>query len=518
MFQRKSVATIGGEDSLEEMAEKKSIPSQSGVLNIQAETSGPWSGVESRARAEGGETPVGEELFRAVIESLAEGVLITDLHGRILYANGPMTALTGYTRDELAGRISHEVFTPREQWPAMSRRLQEQISGQSDYYEVEMLRKDGRLHWLAIRATPYRNARGEVAGTVCATACIEKQKSLEFENEYLHDELRKNFGNIIGQSMPLRKVLSQISIVAPTEANVLILGESGTGKELVARAIHEMSARKDSPLVRVNCASIPKELFESEFFGHVRGAFTGAVKDRVGRFELADGGTLFLDEIGEIPIDLQSKLLRVLQEGQFERLGEDRTRTVSVRLITATNRDLLAEAKTGRFRLDLYYRVSVFPIELPPLRDRPEDIGPMVGHFMEQAARRLGVARPRLAVSQVKALQAYDWPGNVRELQNVVERAVILARDGRLQFDLPAAAPASTAIPGVFPPSHVPMEENPSLDELVAREREIILDALRRANGKIYGADGAAALLKIKPTTLSSKIKRLKIGREQERG
>src|SRR5260370_23532358 len=274
-------------------------------------------------------------------------------------------------------------------------------------------------------------------GTVVAMGCIARQKCLERENELLNDEIRLNFGSIIGQSEVLRKVLAQISTVAPTEANVLILGESGTGKELVARAIHDLSAHKDHPLVRVNCASIPKELFESEFFGQVRGAFTGAIKDRAGRFELADGGTLFLDEIGEIPLDLQSQLLRVLQEGQFERVGEERTRTVKVRLIVATNRDLLAEAKAGRFRLDLYYRLSVFPIELPPLRERPEDIGPLADHFVQQSARRLGVPRPRLTRMQAQELESYDWPGNVRELQNVVERAVILAPGARLQSALP---------------------------------------------------------------------------------
>src|SRR5438094_222791 len=235
----------------------------------------------------------------------------------------------------------------------------------------------------------------------------------------------------------LQKCLAQIATVAPTEANVIILGESGTGKELVARAIHDLSARKDRPLVRVNCASIPQELFESEFFGHVRGAFTGAIKDRVGRFELADDGTLFLDEVGEIPLELQSKLLRVLQEGQFERVGDESTRTVKVRLIAATNRDLLAEARAGRFRLDLYYRLSVFPIEVPSLRERLEDVGELAEHFIKQASRRLGVPRPRLTKIQAQELQSYDWPGNVRELQNVIERAVILAKGGKLQFDLP---------------------------------------------------------------------------------
>src|SRR5437016_9369615 len=300
-----------------------------------------------------------------------------------------------------------------------------------------MKRKDGRLHWMHVKTTPYRNDGGEVVGRVVALSCIAKQKNLEFENEFLQDEFRAGLGNIIGHSPALQKVLTQIATVAPTEANVLILGESGTGKELVARAIHDLSARKDRPLVRVNCASIPQELFESEFFGHVRGAFTGAIKDRVGRFELADDGTLFLDEVGEIPLDLQSKLLRVLQEGQDERVGDERTRTVNVRLITATNRDLLAEAKAGRFRLDLYYRLSVFPIDVPPLRERLEDIEELANHFIEQSSRRLGVPRPRLTKHHVQELQAYGWPGNVRELQNVIERAVILAKDGKLQFDLP---------------------------------------------------------------------------------
>ncbi len=215
-----------------------------------------------------------------------------------------------------------------------------------------------------------------------------------------------------------------------------------TGKELVAHAIHDHSPRKAAAFVRVNCASIPRELFESEFFGHVRGAFTGAVKDRVGRFELAHGGTLFLDEIGEVPIELQSKLLRVLQEGQFEKVGEDRTRTVDVRIIAPTNRELEDEVKAGRFRQDLYYRLSVFPIEVPPLRDRGEDIPALVQNFLAQATRKLGASAPRLPPSQVKELQSYDWPGNVRELQNVIERAAIRSRNGHLEFGLRATSTA----------------------------------------------------------------------------
>jgi transcriptional regulator with GAF, ATPase, and Fis domain len=302
----------------------------------------------------------------------------------------------------------------------------------------------------------------------------------------------------------LKKVLAQIEMVAPTNATVLILGESGTGKELVARAIHERSPRKAAPLVRVNCASVPRELFESEFFGHVRGAFTGAVKDRVGRFELANGGTLFLDEIGEVPLELQSKLLRVLQEGQFERVGEDRTRAVDVRIIAATNRDLDAEVKAGRFRQDLYYRLSVFPIELPALRERTEDIPILAQAFLEQSARKLGVATPRLSVPQLKEMQAYDWPGNVRELQNAIERGVIRSRNGQLDLGLRIGNGRSAR-----KPDSVPQAVSGSIKELKQQERELILGALARTRGKIYGADGAAALLGLKPTTLSSKVHRL---------
>jgi PAS domain S-box-containing protein len=453
-----------------------------------------------------------EEFYRAVLDSLSEGVVITDSESRILYANRAMEEFTGHTREELVGAISYKILSPKQNWPTMQRRLRERLSGKIEQYEHELVRKDGSLSWISVIATPYRNARGEIVGTVGALRCIDRQKSLEQQNEYLLDQIRDetNAGVIVGQSLALAKVMEQITMVAPTCANVMILGESGTGKELVARAIHEKSDRKDRTLVRVNCASIPKELFESEFFGHVRGAFTGAIKDRVGRFELANGGTLFLDEVGEIPLELQSKLLRVLQEGQFERLGEDRTRTVNVRIITATNRDLLVEAKAGRFRLDLYYRLSVFPIEVPPLRDRREDIGLLAEFFLRQAARRAGSRSVRLSKEQLAALENYDWPGNVRELQNVIERAVILAKDGELPIDLgPAPTRAgrtkdlATSRPEKFLKSGV------SLRELKTQERTLIEDALKQSHGKIYGPGGAAAILGLRPTTLASRIQRM---------
>jgi PAS domain S-box-containing protein len=446
-----------------------------------------------------------EAFYRTALESLSEGVMVLDSECRIVYANRLVEEITGYTAQELLGQTPWLLRADAETSPCMPGKTP---TDEPKSYEFEMKRKDGRLHWIYVKATPYRNDSDEIVGRVVALSCIDRQKNLELENEFLQDEFRASFGNIIGQSPALQKVLAQIATVAPTEANVLILGESGTGKELVARAIHDLSSRKDRPLVRVNCASIPKELFESEFFGHVRGAFTGAIKDRVGRFELADNGTLFLDEIGEIPLDLQSKLLRVLQEGQFERVGDERTRTVKVRLITATNRDLLVEAKAGRFRLDLYYRLSVFPIEVPPLRDRLEDVEGLADHFIRQASRRLGVPRPRLTRHDVHELRSYDWPGNVRELQNVIERAVILARNGKLQFNLPGPVPVDNRAISV--PDENGKEEL-SLDELTVREREIVAAALRRTNWKIYGTDGAAALLRIKPTTLVSKMKRLNV-------
>jgi formate hydrogenlyase transcriptional activator len=452
-----------------------------------------------------------EAFFRTALESLSEGVMILDGDCRIVYANRLVYEITGYPPEELLGQTPYLLRADSDPGDCANKA----VTDEPKSFEFEMKRKDGRLHWMYVKSTPYRNDAGEVIGRVAAFSCIAKQKNLELENEFLLDESRAKFGNIIGRSASLQKVLAQIATVAPTGANVLISGESGTGKELVARAIHDLSAHKDRPLVRVNCASIPKELFESEFFGHVRGAFTGAIKDRVGRFELADSGTLFLDEIGEIPLELQSKLLRVLQEGQFERVGDERTRTVKVRLIAATNRDLLVEAKAGRFRLDLYYRLSVFPIEVPALRERLDDVGELAENFIKHSARRLGVPRPRLTKLQVQELQNYDWPGNVRELQNVIERAVILAKSGKLQFDIPLRHAAGGSSLSRLPVMAADVqEEQLSLDELEVREREIVEAALGRTNWKIYGSDGAAALLRIKPTTLVSKMKRLNVQRE----
>jgi transcriptional regulator with GAF, ATPase, and Fis domain len=342
---------------------------------------------------------------------------------------------------------------------------------------------------------------------------IERLRAhLELENAYLQEEVleAKSFGGILGQSAALDYVLRQIDVVAPTDAAVLILGESGTGKELVAREIHKRSRRREHPLIRVNCASVPGELFESEFFGHVKGAFTGALKDRAGRFEAADGGTLFLDEVGEIPHEHQSKFLRVLQEKQYERVGEERTRSADVRIVAATNRDLPRDVAEGRFREDLYYRLNVFPIEVAPLRCRKDDIPLLAAHFLDQFARRHKLPLPRLTEAHLRELQRYDWPGNVRELQNVLERSIILAQTGPLRFDLPSdgGTPFTPLSPQVeeFTLENVPILTETELRE---RERDNILAALNKAGWKIHGAAGAAELLGVKPTTLISRVKKL---------
>ncbi len=342
------------------------------------------------------------------------------------------------------------------------------------------------------------------------------RNQLEQERDYLREEVKEtgSFGEILGRSPALERVLRQVEMVAATEANVLVLGESGTGKELIARAIHQRSARARKPLVKVNCGSIPDELFESEFFGHVRGSFTGAVRDRIGRFQLADGGTLFLDEVGEIPLALQSKLLRVLQEGEFERVGDEATRKVNARVVAATNRDLRKEVDEERFRLDLYYRLGVFPMEVPPLRDRREDIPVLIAHFVRQAGLRFHIPLPSIPNREIERAQHYDWPGNVRELQNVVERAMIVSPGGKLTLDLPETGKALANQKGrASQPAAVLPETVIPENEWRNRERANVVAALRQAHFKISGKGGAADLLGINPGTLASRLKALGIDR-----
>jgi transcriptional regulator with GAF, ATPase, and Fis domain len=310
----------------------------------------------------------------------------------------------------------------------------------------------------------------------------------------------RRFEQLIGNSPALEAVLEQVERVAPMDSTVLIQGETGTGKELVARAIHNISSRCGRPFVKLNCAAIPLDLLESEIFGHERGAFTGAIAQRIGRFELADKGTLFLDEVGDIPLALQPKLLRVLQEQEFERLGSARTHQVDVRLVAATNRDLTEMVKRGEFRSDLYYRLNVFPILLPPLRARREDIPALVAHFVEIFCRRMGKQIKHIPPEIMSALSSHPWPGNIRELQNLIERAVILSNFGVLPNPLPTAASQSVVIP-------------PTVTTLRESERTLILHTLQGAGWVIGGPKGAAAKLGLKRTTLICKMQKLGIFR-----
>ncbi len=334
------------------------------------------------------------------------------------------------------------------------------------------------------------------------------KEKLKTEKLYLEDEIRtdRNFEEIVGESAALKRVLSQVEIVAPTDSTVLIQGETGTGKELIARAIHNLSGRRERTFVKLNCAAIPTGLLESELFGHERGAFTGAIAQKIGRFELAHGGTLFLDEIGDIPLELQAKFLRVLQEQEFERLGATRTIRVDIRLVAATNRDLAGMVADGQFRSDLYYRLNVFPIVNPPLRDRSEDITPLVRYFTQKFARRMSKRIETIPTETMAALTRYHWPGNIRELENVIERAVILSRGSHLAVPLAELKPRDDAAPVVLPRGLTTLEE---------AEREHIRQALEQAGWRVGGPAGAAARLGLKRTTLQSRMAKLGIERPQ---
>jgi formate hydrogenlyase transcriptional activator len=314
------------------------------------------------------------------------------------------------------------------------------------------------------------------------------------------DSRERRFEQLIGSSPALEAVLEQVERVAPTDSTVLVQGETGTGKELIARAIHNISARCGRPFIKLNCAAIPFDLLESELFGHEKGAFTGAIAQKVGRFEMADKGTLFLDEVGDIPLALQPKLLRVLQEQEFERLGSGRTHHVDVRLVAATHRDLAAMVKRNEFRSDLYYRLNVFPVLLPPLRARSEDIPALVTHFVEIFGSKMGKPIEDIPEETLSAFSSYSWPGNVRELQNLIERAVILANDGVLPNPLPPTGTEAITV-------------SPAQSTLKDSERSLILKTLDSANWMIGGPTGAAAKLGLKRTTLISKMKKLGISR-----
>ena len=468
-----------------------------------------------------------------ILQAAGEGIYGLDGSGITRFVNPAAAHMLGWEADKLIGQPMHSLLHhtrpdgspfPKEQCPIYKAFM----DGAVHHVDDEVFwRKDGSSFPVEYTSTPIRK-NGKLAGAVVAFKDITGRKlaeqelrqayaevarmkeRLEAENDYLQEEIKveRSFAGIVGQSHAIQQVLHQVELVAPTDASVLITGESGTGKELIACAIHEQSKRNKRPLIRVNCAAIPADLFESEFFGHIKGAFTGAVKDRTGRFELADGGTIFLDEVGEIPVELQSKLLRVLQEGQIERVGEENTRSVDVRVVAATNRDLKADVDARRFREDLFFRLNVFPIEAVPLRNRIDDIPLLATHFITLICRRQNRAQPTLTRSNLKQLQDYHWPGNIRELQNVIERAIIVCQGSRLQFNLPGKSTATDSTNRQ--PAH---DETTALlyteTERLRRDRTNILAALQLTNGRVSGEDGAAELLGIKPTTLASRMKAL---------
>jgi PAS domain S-box-containing protein len=465
--------------------------------------------------------------YRQLYRSTPAMLHTVDAEGRILTVTDHWLQKMGYAREQVVGRSIADFFSPAERKRFAGGRLQQIISsGEFMNEERQVVTRSGKVIDLLQSAISDRDSSGRVYRMLVAskdvternraeralrTALAENarlREELERERDYLREEVgvAMNFGRIVGKSPALKHMLAQVEAVAQTPANVLILGESGVGKELVARAIHARSPRSEGPLVKVNCASIPKELFESEFFGHVKGAFTGAHRDRVGRFQLADGGTIFLDEVGEIPRDLQGKLLRVLQESEFERVGDDVTRSVDVRVIAATNRDLERQVALGRFREDLFYRLSVFPIEVPPLRHRREDVVQLAQHFLDVTCKDFGRKPLKLNRSQVASIEEYDWPGNVRELKNLIERAVILSQGNvlRLDLSLPEATPGSENAGG---PTRLMDDSVLTERDLKALQKRNLLNALKQTNWRVSGKTGAAELLGIRPTTLNDRIR-----------
>jgi PAS domain S-box-containing protein len=464
-----------------------------------------------------------------ILDSAGEGVYGLDGAGQITFSNAAATEILGWEIADVLGQRAHDVHHhshadgsayPRNDCPIYAALKDGEIHtvdcevfwhANGDAVPVEYtstpILTDGKPDGAVVvfRDISERRRIEEQREAAYAEIKILKEQ-LEQERDYLRDEIdvTVNFGEIVGKSMALNRTLAKVEAVANTTANVLILGESGVGKEMIARAIHSNSGRCDKPLIKVNCASIPKELFESEFFGHVRGAFTGAHKDRVGRLQLANGGTLFLDEVGEIPMSLQGKLLRALQEQEFERVGDEETTSVDVRVVAATNRNLEEEVAAGRFREDLYYRLSVFPIELPALRERMEDIGPLASHFLAAICTDLGRDSLALTKQHISMLQNHQWPGNIRELRNVIERAVILSRGARLRLDL---AMGATAQPETAPAlSEESASQFLTEVEFRAREKQNLVAALRSTNWRVWGPDGAAAMLGIRPSTLSYRM------------
>ncbi|MEZ5564744.1 MAG: sigma 54-interacting transcriptional regulator [Gammaproteobacteria bacterium] len=480
-----------------------------------------------------------ERRYRDLYQSTPAMLHTIDEDGRLTDISDHWLQTLGYSRNEVLGRSILDFMSAVSRQPLVGR-LREIINrGDIENEPRQMVTRSGEVRDVLMSSRTERDARNSVIRSLVASIDVTERnraearlkeaygeiarlkEELERERDYLREEVRvsMNLGRIVGDSPALHAMLARIEAVADTPASVLIVGETGTGKELVAHAIHSRSSRADGPLVKVNCASIPDELFESEFFGHVRGAFTGAHRDRVGRFQLADGGTIFLDEVGEIPLALQGKLLRVLQEREFERVGDDATRVVDVRVIAATNKNLEKAVEAGLFREDLYYRLGVFPVHVPPLRRRAADVVQLAVHFLAQVSREFGRSCPSFTQAQVEALQRYTWPGNVRELKNVIERAVILSTGDTLRLDLPQIAPRSdteTRPPGNPAPDGAQDPGGTTIltdAQMRERQRSNLVAALEAASWRISGQGGAAELLGMRPSTLSDRMKSLKIRR-----
>ena len=473
--------------------------------------------------------------YRTLYRSTPAMLHTVDGDGLIVTVTDHWLSKLGFSREEVLGRPITDFMSLADQKKYADGRLKQLIAeGDFNNLERQMVTKEGTTIDLIMSAISHRDENSKVDRMLVASKDVTERNraeselrrtlaenarlrdELERERDYLREEVNValNFGRIVGTSQSLKRMLKRVEAVAETPANVLVVGESGVGKELVARAIHARSPRADGPLVKVNCASIPKELFESEFFGHVKGAFTGAHRDRIGRFQLADGGTIFLDEVGEIPMELQGKLLRVLQESEFERVGDDITRSVDVRVIAATNRNLEQLIVDGEFREDLFYRLSVFPVEVPPLRERGDDIVQLAQHFLEQTCKDFGRDAMTLTRAQTANLKAYGWPGNIRELKNVIERAVILSPGKvlRLDLSLPEQKFAEDAAVADV------RREDDVLTEREMREyqKANTVKALEQANWKVSGKGGAAELLGVRPTTLADRVRTYKIKRPSQ--
>ncbi|HET9695964.1 MAG TPA: sigma 54-interacting transcriptional regulator [Terriglobales bacterium] len=453
-----------------------------------------------------------ERELRLLIDSLPLSVGAIDTNDRLYYINSAGQRYLGRTLADLTVGTAEDhralVYAPEDLEAVRSIVGSARGTGTACEFEARLRRHDGEYRWQLIRYEPLLDEQGRVVRWYVIGVDIDERKRAEervrTENVVLREAIDQTttFEEIVGASPRLRDILANVVKVAPTDSTVLILGETGTGKELVARAIHKRSRRSSQPFISVNCAAIPPALIASELFGHEKGAFTGAVQRRAGRFELAEGGTIFLDEIGELPLETQVSLLRVIQEREFERLGGNRPLRVNVRIIAATHRDLLKATNTGAFRSDLFYRLNVFPISIPPLRERAEDIPMLVQSFVSRFARNVGKRFASISAKTLELLQTYEWPGNIRELQNVLERAVIVAETDILSVD------------ETWLRREPKLEDARMLglpDQLTEQERGLIEAALMETRGRVAGPSGAAAKLRMAPTTLDSRIKALGI-------